>query len=457
MDVGVKTNYLSDLWVFDTEHFKWKQIDNLDKDRAPGPRSGFSFIPCPEGAILHGGYRKEYIKGTRPKGVPLDDTWLLRMDNDLTKVKWEKRKKVGYAPSLRSGCSMTYWANKGMGVLFGGVLDEEKDEESMESTFYNDLFAYNPAANGRWVSLNLKKRKKPGARRRIKKDFVRVAESPEMDVDGEDDEEAEQTIQTVTDTQDHDKEAQNSTRDPTEASEELGDDPDDPSKSVPLTRYNAMLAIVKNTLFIYGGIYETTEPAREYTLDDFVTLNLEKLDRFIHIRGTGLEELEWQGSSDEDGESDSSDGQEDDSEDEDEEDDPMGEEEEEGEDAKEARHAALTQAEKDVLRQTATRYMGVAKDTTRSEEEILSTPLPGEKLRNFFDRSREFWAMRAYQRSGSRGKALRREGFELASVKYAEYKPVLEEIERIQKEAEVEASTTKRAMGTAGESGRNRR
>jgi hypothetical protein len=55
----------------------------------------------------------------------------------------------------------------------------------------------------------------------------------------------------------------------------------------------------------YGGIYETANPAREYTLDDFVTLNLEKLDRYVHIRGTGLEELEWRGSDDEDDESDS--------------------------------------------------------------------------------------------------------------------------------------------------------
>lgn len=61
------------------------------------------------------------------------------MDTDLTKLKWGRRKRSGYMPSLRSGCSMTYWASKGMGVMFGGVLDEEKDEESMESTFYNDL------------------------------------------------------------------------------------------------------------------------------------------------------------------------------------------------------------------------------------------------------------------------------------------------------------------------------
>jgi hypothetical protein len=73
------------------------------------------------------------------KGVPLEDTWTLHMDLDLTKIKWEKRKKIGYAPSLRSGCTMTLWSSKNMGVLFGGVFDEETDEETMESLFYNDM------------------------------------------------------------------------------------------------------------------------------------------------------------------------------------------------------------------------------------------------------------------------------------------------------------------------------
>jgi hypothetical protein len=31
-----KANYLSDLWIFDTNELKWKQIEYLDKDRAPG-------------------------------------------------------------------------------------------------------------------------------------------------------------------------------------------------------------------------------------------------------------------------------------------------------------------------------------------------------------------------------------------------------------------------------------
>lgn len=64
--------------MFSLDDLKWRQVEGLDPERSPGARSGFSFIPCPEGAILHGGYRKDYVKGLRPKGVPLDDTWLLR-------------------------------------------------------------------------------------------------------------------------------------------------------------------------------------------------------------------------------------------------------------------------------------------------------------------------------------------------------------------------------------------
>jgi hypothetical protein len=61
------------------------------------------------------------------------------MDADPTKLKWERKKKAGYAPSVRSGCSMTLWASKGMGVMFGGVYDEEDTEEDIRSVFYNDL------------------------------------------------------------------------------------------------------------------------------------------------------------------------------------------------------------------------------------------------------------------------------------------------------------------------------
>lgn len=56
-------------------------------------------------------------------------------------IKWEKRKKIGYAPApARSGCSMALWAAKAQGVLFGGVSDVDKDEEQLDSVFYNDMW-----------------------------------------------------------------------------------------------------------------------------------------------------------------------------------------------------------------------------------------------------------------------------------------------------------------------------
>jgi hypothetical protein len=61
------------------------------------------------------------------------------MDIDPKVLKWERRKKTGYAPSLRSGCTMALWTAKNTGILFGGVFDEDQGEERMESVFFNDL------------------------------------------------------------------------------------------------------------------------------------------------------------------------------------------------------------------------------------------------------------------------------------------------------------------------------
>ena len=56
-------------------------------------------------------------------------------------VKWERRKRpsTSYAPALRSGATMALWATKGMAVLFGGVTDEDTNEETLKSIFWNDL------------------------------------------------------------------------------------------------------------------------------------------------------------------------------------------------------------------------------------------------------------------------------------------------------------------------------
>lgn len=80
----------------------------------------------------------------------------------------------------------------------------------------------------------------------------------------------------------HSEQHQNPPTPPSTIDSEDFIDPDDPQRTIPLERYNAMLAVQRNTLYVYGGIHET--PNREYTLDDFYTLDLSKLEKFICLK-----------------------------------------------------------------------------------------------------------------------------------------------------------------------------
>ncbi|PVF93896.1 galactose oxidase [Serendipita vermifera] len=454
IDPGVRTNYLQDLWVFDTQEYKWQQVEFKENERRPSPRSGFSFLPVPEGAILHGGYCKEYVKGKRPQGIALDDTWLLKMDLDLKLVKWEKRKRVGYVPSVRSGCTMALWASKGIGVLFGGVYDDDKDEETLESIFYNDLYGYQTSGNGRWISLALKRPKKKGQPSKKKKATIAAPavvedndaqkyedEYEENEDDGLDGGVLKSPTSPVAPTI------------PPQAPSPTDEvDPDDPNLTVPLVRYNAMLAVLRNTLYIYGGIYE--RGAKEYTLDDFYSLQLEKLDRFVCLKESevvpkegGNDESEDEDESGEDGEDDDSDEESSEGEEGDDVEkeveptqEPAVKEEVEVEDEpydiRLKAQAFLQQAQ--VSKPSTSTSDGQQDDPNASDAHV--TPLPGETLSTFYARTKNHWAQKARNQHGSenRGKMLRRDGFGLAEERWEEYKPILEEVEKIMKEAGLE-------------------
>ena len=169
-------------------------------------------------------------------------------------LKWERRKKpsTAYAPSLRSGCTMALWAARNMGVLFGGVTDEDTSEETLESVFHNDLYGYQVAGNGRWTSLLLKRPKKKGGQQ--KKKVVRTQRrGPESD---EDDEEAFGDSEGSEDEGEVDdkklgKFAKSMKKLDLDDPPQDEVDPDDPMLTVPLPRYNAMLAVLRNTLYMY--------------------------------------------------------------------------------------------------------------------------------------------------------------------------------------------------------------
>jgi len=102
---------------------------------------------------------------------------------DPLTVKWERRKRpsTAFAPSLRSGCTMTLWAAKAMGIMFGGVTDEDKHEETLESVFHNDLYGYQTSGNGRWVSMLLKKPKQEKGKKKKAAQTVPVKQKAERE------------------------------------------------------------------------------------------------------------------------------------------------------------------------------------------------------------------------------------------------------------------------------------
>ena len=247
----------------------------------------------------------------------------------------------------------------------------------------------------------------------------------------------------------------------------------------------------------YGGILENGP--KEFTLDDFYTLQLDKLDRFNCLKECPITSNEWNGSDSEgDDDSDS-----DDDEDENKSDGGSDSNDEDDGIAGDALmkdveladlnlltdveiaaiEAAKAHAEKEELRKRATAFMGVSTSADRSAEDVLSTPQPGETLAAFFGRSREFWTQKAHANAtGNRGKELRRDGFTLAEDAYSkynpslpdcsaiisyadilsrlaeEYQPLLEEIARIQAAAGLEADELARgARAGLGTDSRNRR
>ncbi|KZT33385.1 hypothetical protein SISSUDRAFT_1072364 [Sistotremastrum suecicum HHB10207 ss-3] len=516
-DVGIRTTYLQDLWLFDTQEYRWHQVTFPPTTRVPSERSrarsGFSFLPHPHGLILHGGYTKEYpsSSGTKGIGKALDDTYLLSMSADplhptFTKIKIPASANNTPTPT-RSGCTMAFWPRSspsssssssstssatstssgvGIGIMFGGVSDREIDEERIESVFWDELWGLRVdsagnggvGASGRWVRMGLKvskKKKKGGASANVKKEDV---EGNEVD-------------------------------------------PDDPLLTVPHARYNAMLAILKNTLYILAGIYELG--SHEYTLDDFHAINLDKMDGYTCLwRGDVVGEIlervrERDGgagdSSDEDDEDEGTDSEDsEDSEDgEDSEDDGDDGEEREGnegeggdalvdvEDAGDSDHEVAasisssaktkkahkpTRKERKALALEALKLdtdypatvapsvpAGGGFETTSlpvapPTENISNTPQPGESLAAFYARTCEHWAQRVLQNNDGTiggagemkptsggGKMIRRDGFSMAEERYLEYKPTLEGIERILREAGLDDEDIKRGAGVGASIG----
>ncbi|SCU80166.1 LAFA_0B07866g1_1 [Lachancea sp. 'fantastica'] len=316
-DLGTSTTYLKDCWLFDITTYKWKQIEFPPSHSIPEARSGHSIIPTQDGAVLWGGYCKVKAGRGLQKGKILTDCWYLVMKSDISAIRWERRKKQGFQPSPRVGCSMVH--HKGRGILFGGVYDYEETEEGLNSEFFNDLFSYQVESN-RWYALKMRPQKKrvaaaPKSSRNkdeelenILNDILKKANLADND-DGADpyDDEIEKELRRI----DEQEEAENKSKEYTILTQ------------LPHPRFNATTAVVDDLLFIFGGIWEYGE--KDYGIDSFYSIDLNKLDG-VRLFWEDLNAVEKATMEDEDGEDEDGEDDEDENEDGDDDDDDDGEE-----------------------------------------------------------------------------------------------------------------------------------
>jgi hypothetical protein len=417
-DLGSHTTYLNDLWLFDIMNYKWQQVEFPPTMSMPDPRSGHSFICYNDECIMYGGYTKVKAGKGLQKGKVLNDTWTLKMKSDIKSLRWERKRKQGWQPTPRVGCSMQL--HKGRGFLFGGVYDLEETEETLNSEFYNTLLSYN-CENNRWFNSKLKARKKKEIVRKEKVNRDKELE----DILNEILKNANLNDDDSNNDEDITLDSKNlSTANTSENENENDEDKDEIKKVYPIRnqmpheRFNALTCVMDDTFYIYGGVWENGEI--ECNLDSFYALDLSKLDG-VTVFWEDLSEI-YAATAD--------------SEEEDDEDDEDDDEDEDDED-EETDHKLVAEEEEDEDEDDDTEENEVA---IPDERPWLPHPKAFESLRNFYVRTgAEFLKWVIDQNRDSRGKDLKTKAFELAETRWWERREAIQMEEDELEESGVEA------------------
>jgi len=271
-DNGIDYKYFNDVHMFDLETRLWKKIEPVGI--APSPRSGCQMVTLPDGRILiTGGYSKNKIKKDVDKGVIHTDAFTLTQDkHDETgkKWKWQSVKLTGTRPSPRTGMTVTANTAGNRAYFFGGVFDDEEDEENILGSFFNDIYCLDlDKLNFNKISLEGVK-----AKENVKTGDIDTPLEVETPV-------AEQSAIV------HDDGIFTVTIGPS-LSNPAASSSDGPSNGasnvvIPSPRMGTGMCVKHGSLYLYGGLVEDGD--KQFTLNDMFSLDLHKLvewDELIH-------------------------------------------------------------------------------------------------------------------------------------------------------------------------------
>ncbi|KAI2635512.1 galactose oxidase [Xylaria nigripes] len=482
-DTSNQTKYLNDLWLFDTQNYFWINPTLPQAQLKPDARSSFTFLPHEQGAVLFGGYARvkatvsanKSAKGASQgqknilKPMVYQDCFYLRITqpppdsppNTPPNVRWEKRKNPANAPKpSRAGATMTY--HKGRGLLFGGVHDVEQNEEGIDSEFFNQLFTWNIERN-RFFPMTLRK---PRVQKKTVPSEQRVSRRGRAQANEEELLKQLAALQAGESLEDADAME-------IDLKPEADDKPAKPVREMPVSmeypspRFNALIAVQEDTMFIYGGTFEARD--REYTLDDLYAIDLGKMDGCKEI--FKREDETWVGSDDEDEEEDE----------EDDEDDEEEEEEVEGEDvdmqgeteelvslSKRKKKLADDVASSDTASTVGSSILddvSEADTAATSVDDGLPHPRPFETLREFFVRTSAEWQeilivslrWKGIQPETLAVKEIKSKAFDLSEEKWWDCREEIAALEHEQDAAGIGEVVTLADRGDSGVGGAGRR
>lgn len=272
-DNNMVFTYHNDIHYFSLESYTWTKI-NLASSIIPEPRSGCVMSTTKDGKIfVYGGYTKARKNKEIEHGKTHTDAFLLAHDEKNNVYKWNQVKMGGMKPQPRSGVAFCTSANDRI-YIFGGVMDTEEDDENVKGMFGNEIHYFDLNGNV-WRKVE-----------------IGVSKKLESPLEDKTEEMKDEIATTTTTTSDNVFQLTVGSASHSTTSKKASTAPQLDIGS-PSPRMNSGIVIVKNVLYLFAGMYEMGH--RQYTLNDFYSLDLHKLDSFKTIV-SNMPSLLWLGS-----------------------------------------------------------------------------------------------------------------------------------------------------------------
>ncbi|KAF7456453.1 kelch domain-containing protein 4 [Cryptosporidium felis] len=422
-DTLKESRYFNDIHILNTKTWYWTRIDSTKFESCPTPRSGVQMVLCSNSdkIFIHGGYSKIKDNSKNSVGKVHSDSWILDMKpflNDGKPPIWERISKKGNPPTQRSGSTIIGYKNQC--IVFGGVYDQEDELGlNLNSTFYNDLYTFEVNSR-RWYKLELSCKDKL---ENPIEDQVLVNENnlmksnthiSNLEYGIENNKITEQKSVKISDNSKSNTLKFNCYfNDQLEPTTNCGGY----STIEPIPRINSGMFVIGNHIYIFGGIFESGK--KNITLDDCWSFNILKKDKWTCVIPPSLQE--W---SESDSDTDSHISSDDYS--------SSYENYLSDEESESSDHEYGTLNNRIYLPRR-----NIEQIIKRHElDDLSTTPLISESLRDFFLRTKSYWLeLTKNNRSGEQltQKEISRNAFLLAEERFNKTIPYVKLLDRVEK------------------------